>query len=44
MLWHSFYLAASPTFDSYFGEHILDQGTAYRYSAGFQGWVAGSSV
>ena len=37
--WHSYVLQAAPSFDSYFGEHIIDQGTAYRYSAGFQGAV-----
>ena len=37
--WHSFYLQAAVTYDSYFDEHIIDQGTAYRYFAGFQGAI-----
>ena len=39
MAWHSFYLQATPTFDSYYNQSILDQGTAYRYAAGFQGAI-----
>ena len=39
MLWHAYYLRGGVTFDSYFGEFILDQGTAYRYSFGFQGAI-----
>ena len=39
MKWHSFYLRASVTYDEFFGEHIVDQGTAYRYFAGFQGAI-----
>ena len=39
MLWHSFYLHAAVTYDTYFKEYIVDQGTAYRYYAGFQGAV-----
>ena len=35
--WHSYYLQAATTYDSYMGEHIVDQGTMYRYSSGFQG-------
>mmetsp|Transcript_8216 Transcript_8216/g.15678 ORF Transcript_8216/g.15678 Transcript_8216/m.15678 type:complete len:1239 (-) Transcript_8216:96-3812(-) len=37
MLWHSYYLQGGVTFDSFYGEHIIDQGTFYRYSKGFQG-------
>jgi hypothetical protein len=39
MLWHAYYLRGGLTFDSYFREFILDQGTAYRYSFGFQGAI-----
>ena len=39
MSWHSFMLQATPTFDTYFNETIIDQGTAYRYAAGFQGAI-----
>ena len=39
MAWHSFYLQATPTFDSYYNQSIIDQGTAYRYAAGFQGAI-----
>lgn len=35
--WHSYYLQAATTYDSYMGEHMVDQGTMYRYSSGFQG-------
>ena len=37
--WHSFYLQAAVTYDTFFDEHIIDQGTAYRYFAGFQGAI-----
>jgi hypothetical protein len=37
--WHSHMLQAAVTFDSYFGQRVLDQGTAYRYTAGFQGAI-----
>ena len=39
LLWHSYMLASAVSFDSYFQTHIVDQGTAYRYSAGFQGAI-----
>lgn len=39
LLWHSFYLAAATSYDTYFNESIVDQGTAYRYHAGFQGAI-----
>tara|TARA_B110000208_G_scaffold46860_1_gene62157 strand:- start:269 stop:3316 length:3048 start_codon:yes stop_codon:yes gene_type:complete len=39
LAWHSFVLQATPTFDTYFNQSIIDQGTAYRYSAGFQGAI-----
>ena len=28
MAWHSFYLQATPTFDSYYNQSIIDQGRA----------------
>ena len=34
--WHAYYLRGGVTFDTFFNEFILDQGTAYRYSFGFQ--------
>ena len=39
LAWHSFVLQATPTFDTYFNSSIIDQGTAYRYAAGFQGAI-----
>ena len=30
MAWHSFNLHAAVTYDSYFNEYMVDQGTAYR--------------
>ena len=36
-LWNSYMALSTATFDEGFGEHILDQGTAYRYVSGFQG-------
>jgi hypothetical protein len=39
LLWHSFILQATPTVDTYFNESMIDQGTAYRYNAGFQGAI-----
>jgi hypothetical protein len=38
-MWHSYYFQAAVSFDTFFNEHIIDQGTAYRYSAGFQGAI-----
>ena len=35
----SFYVQAAVSFDSHFNESVIDQGTAYRYAAGFQGAV-----
>ena len=37
VLWHSYMLLSAATVDDGFGERILDQGTSYRYAAGFQG-------
>lgn len=37
MLWHAYYLQGGVSYDDYFGEYIVDQGMAYRYSWGFQG-------
>ncbi len=37
VLWHSYNTHAALTFDDYFNETILDQGTDYRYGGGFQG-------
>eukprot|EP00729_Bicosta_minor_P016853 gene16853-26961_t len=39
MLWHSFYLQSAVSFDTFYNESIIDQGTAYRYHAGFQGAI-----
>ena len=39
MAWHSFYVQAGLSFDSHLNETVIDQGTAYRYHAGFQGAV-----
>ena len=36
-VWHSYMTLSSLTYDDYFAEHILDQGTTYRYTSGFQG-------
>eukprot|EP01052_Picozoa_sp_SAG31_P020975 SAG31_NODE_1600_length_7791_cov_15.201508_3_plen_643_part_00 len=37
MLWHAYYLRGGVSFDSFYNEYIVDQGTAYRYDFGFQG-------
>ena len=37
MAWHSYYVQGGITFDSFFNESIIDQGTGYRYGWGFQG-------
>jgi cellobiose phosphorylase len=37
VLWHSYNTHAALTFDDYFNQTILDQGTDYRYGGGFQG-------
>lgn len=39
MSWHSFYTQSAVTYDRFFEKHIIDQGTAYRYNAGFQGAI-----
>ena len=31
MRWHAYYLRGGLTFDTFYNEYILDQGTAYRY-------------
>lgn len=36
-IWHSYYLRGAVTYDTFYAESIVDQGTAYRYSFGFQG-------
>ena len=36
-IWHSYYLRGAITYDTFYEESIVDQGTAYRYSFGFQG-------
>lgn len=35
--WNHYYLRSGLTFDSFFGEHILNQGGFYQYTMGFQG-------
>jgi len=35
--WDYYYLRSSLTYDSFFGEHILSQGSLYQYVMGFQG-------
>jgi hypothetical protein len=35
--WDHYYLRSSLTYDSFFGEHILNQGSIYQYVMGFQG-------
>jgi hypothetical protein len=35
--WHYYYLRSSLTYDDFFNEHILSQGSIYQYSMGFQG-------
>jgi cellobiose phosphorylase len=37
ILWHNYYLRGSMTYDNYFKEHILSQGSVYQYIIGFQG-------
>ena len=39
LAWHSHVLLAGVSFDSHMNESVVDQGTAYRYYAGFQGAV-----
>jgi len=36
-IWNHYYLRSSMTFDSFFGEHILNQNGFYQYVMGFQG-------
>ena len=35
--WSYYYLRSGLTYDSFFGEHILSQGSVYQYPWGFQG-------
>lgn len=35
--WHSYYLRSGFTYDDFFGEHIVSQGSIYQYCEGFQG-------
>lgn len=35
--WHHYYLRSGLTYDSFFREHILSQGSVYEYLTGFQG-------
>jgi hypothetical protein len=35
--WNHYYLRSGITYDSFFGEHILSQGSIYQYVMGFQG-------
>ncbi|MBC7091930.1 MAG: hypothetical protein H5T50_08520, partial [Nitrososphaeria archaeon] len=35
--WHNYYLRSNLTFDTFFKEHILSQGSIYQYIVGFQG-------
>ncbi|MEM3384814.1 MAG: hypothetical protein QXE78_04700 [Nitrososphaeria archaeon] len=37
LLWHHYYLRSNLTFDTFFREHILSQGSVYQYVIGFQG-------
>ncbi|MCX8188755.1 MAG: hypothetical protein N3F64_03520 [Nitrososphaeria archaeon] len=37
LLWHHYYLRSNLTFDTFFKEHILSQGSVYQYIVGFQG-------
>lgn len=37
LLWHHYYLRSNLTFDTFFKEHILSQGSIYQYIIGFQG-------
>jgi hypothetical protein len=37
LTWHNYYLRSNLTFDSFFREHILSQGSIYQYVMGFQG-------
>jgi Glycosyl hydrolase 36 superfamily, catalytic domain/Glycosyltransferase family 36 len=34
--WHSYYVRSNLTFDSFFGEHILSEGSVYQYIMGSQ--------
>jgi hypothetical protein len=34
--WHSYYVRSNLTFDSFFGEHILSEGSIYQYITGSQ--------
>jgi hypothetical protein len=36
LTWHNYYLRSNLTFDSFFKEHILSQGSVYQYVMGFQ--------
>jgi hypothetical protein len=36
LIWHNYYLRSNLTFDSFFKEHILTQGSVYQYVAGIQ--------
>jgi hypothetical protein len=35
--WHNYYLRSAFTYDDYFREHIVSQGSIYQYVMGFQG-------
>jgi hypothetical protein len=37
VIWNHYYLRSSLTYDSFFREHILNQGSIYQYVMGFQG-------
>ncbi|HEY6330001.1 MAG TPA: hypothetical protein VI756_11740 [Blastocatellia bacterium] len=36
-IWNHYYVRSSLTYDSYFKQHILSQGSVYQYVMGFQG-------
>jgi len=37
LLWHSYYLQAGTYYQEFFGEHLVDQGSAYSYLHGVSG-------
>ncbi len=37
MLWHGYYLPAGAFYEDYFDSHIVNQGSAYAYTQGFNG-------
>jgi hypothetical protein len=37
LIWHNYYLRSGLTYDTFFKEHIVSQGSVYQYIIGFQG-------